>query len=78
MPYFIIMPAYLILLVLLGTAAALTRRFPNVRWTSPYLAWGALGTLPGFILANLLGFLPLWISSHLSPPEWLRQLPSAP
>lgn len=78
MPYFIILPAYVILLLVLGIAAFVTRGIPEARWTSGYLVGGMIGTLPAFIIANvaitIAGVLPLWLTQQFSPPEWFQQV----
>lgn len=78
MPYFIILPAYVILLLLLGIAVVTTRMIPQLRWTSGYLVSGMVGTLPAFLLANVIitlaGILPLWLTRQFEPPEWFQQV----
>ena len=78
MPYFIILPAYAILLLVLGIAAFVTRMIPEARWSSGYLVGGMVGTLPAFILANvgitIAGILPLWLTKQFTPPEWFSQV----
>jgi hypothetical protein len=60
MPYFIICPIYAVMflgLLLLAGVLAFTKQFR--RWSS-YLVAGALGTLPGFIIGNVLFWLIAW------------------
>jgi hypothetical protein len=70
MPYFFILPAYLVLLLILSLIAGLVRLLPRLRWASGYLAGGIIGTIPGFIGANILvtisAFLPVWVSQKAS------------
>lgn len=57
MPYFIICPIYAAIfvgLLLLAGVLAFTKQFR--RWSS-YLVAGALGTLPGFIVGNVMFWL---------------------
>lgn len=78
MPYFFILPAYVLLLLVLGIAAIVTRM--NVPWrpASGYIIGGMIGTVPGFIAANLLitlaGILPTVIADHFSLPDGLKQV----
>lgn len=76
-PYFFILPVYATLLVMLTLAALLTRLTPQLRWTSGYVIGGAIGTVPGFLLANgmvtLAGLLPALVAERCALPEWLRQ-----
>ena len=73
MPYFFILPVYLLLLLFLGIAALVTHLTPQWRSASRYFVAGALGTIPGFIVANLLATLaaiiPAWIAGHFALPE---------
>jgi hypothetical protein len=60
MPYFIICPIYALVFVgLLLASAVLLFIKPLCRWSS-YLAVGALGTFPGFILGNVIFWLVAW------------------
>jgi hypothetical protein len=60
MPYFIICPIYAVLFVgLLFVSCVLLFIKPLRRWSS-YLAVGAVGTLPGFILGNVIFWLVTW------------------
>ena len=81
MPYFFIVPAYLLLLLVLGIAAVVLRSGGNSGRASGFILAGMVGTLPGIIAANvvvtLAGLLPLWIAGNVSPPEGVRQLLSA-
>lgn len=76
-PYFIILPIYALLLVLLAGAAVVARCIPSWRPASGFIVAGAVGTLFGFVVANvvvtLAGFLPLWGAQHFIPPPWLQQ-----
>jgi len=78
MPYFFIVPAYLLLLLILGIAAVVLRSGGNSGPASGYILAGMVGTIPGIIAANVLvtlaGLLPLWIAAKVSPPEWMMQV----
>jgi hypothetical protein len=59
-PYFFILPIYvLILLGLLLASGTLLLIKPLRHWSS-FVAVGALGTLPGFVLGNLIFWLITW------------------
>jgi hypothetical protein len=77
-PYFFILPAYFLLLLILGTAAFVTRMNPKWRPARGYIHGGMIGTVPGFIVANLLvtvvGIFPAVIAEHFSLPEGLKQV----
>lgn len=81
MPYFFIVPAYLLLLLVLGIAAVVLRSGANPGRASGYIVAGLMGTVPGIIAANVLvtlaGVLPLWIAEQVSPPDAVRQVLSA-
>lgn len=76
MPYFIILPAYVLLICGLSIAAVATRFVPQARPASGYIVGGTLGTIPGFILANVIvisaGLLPAWASQKVTLPQWLE------
>lgn len=78
MPYFFIVPAYILLLMVLGIAAFVARMNPGLRGSSAYIAAGTVGTLPGMIIANVLvtlaGILPALIADRFSLPEGLQQI----
>jgi hypothetical protein len=78
MPYFFIVPAYVLLVVGMTVLAVVARFVPRLRPTSGYVAGGAVGTLPGFVVANVLisiaGLLPVWAAQHVSLPEWLHNV----
>ena len=80
MPYFIILPAYVFLLLVLATAAIIARFVEKWRPASGYIVAGTVGTLPGFLIANVLvtviGLLPVIITHNSSPPDWLHQTAS--
>jgi len=60
MPYFFILPIYALLfggLLMVSIALCFTKRFKH--WSS-YIAIGALGTFPGFIIGNILFWLVTW------------------
>jgi hypothetical protein len=77
-PYFFIIPAYMLLLAVLGIAAFVTRMNPPWRKASGYIVGGMIGTLIGFILANaavtIAGILPAMVANHFSLAEGLKQV----
>ena len=76
MPYFIILPVYVLLLVALVVAAIITRFVPRLQPASAYIVGGAVGTLPAFLVANILvtiaGLLPVWAAQKMELPQWLH------
>lgn len=54
MPYFFILPLYVLLVAVVLVAAAVFRLQPRFRYLSPYLVAGAIGSLPGMLIGNLL------------------------
>ena len=77
MPYFIILPVYALLLAFLAAASVVARCVESWRPASGYIVGGTVGTLPGFIVANvvvtLAGLLPVLVAQHFTPPQWLQQ-----
>jgi hypothetical protein len=77
MPYFFILPAYIILLLGLFGAAVATRFMPRFHSASGYIFGGALGSLVGFLLVNaaviLAGVAPAWLAQRFNFPNWLLQ-----
>jgi len=77
MPYFFILPAYVILLVGLLGAATIARFVPRFRTASGYVLGGAVGTLIGFTVINimvwLVGLAPAWLAQKYTFPAWLQQ-----
>ena len=77
MPYFFILPAYCALLFALVAAAVIARFIPRFRTASGYIVGGAVGTLIGFTLINvivwLVGLAPVWLSQKSTFPGWLQQ-----
>jgi hypothetical protein len=78
MPYFFIIPAYLALLIGLVAAAIMARFIPRFQPASRYILAGAIGTLAGFIIINLIVFLagmsPVWLAEKITFPDWLHQV----
>jgi len=76
MPYFIILPTFLILFLLMVSAAITARFVPRWRLASGYLMGGTLGAVLGFLLANValffVTYLSLKMDSELSLPEFVR------
>ena len=77
MPYFFILPAYALLLLGLVAVAIITRFVPRFRTASGYFVGGAVGTLIGFAVINvivwLVGLTPVWLSQKFTFPGWLQQ-----
>jgi large-conductance mechanosensitive channel len=78
MPYFFILPAYSILFVGLISLAIIARFFPRFRPASKYFIGGAIGTLVGFIVLNiiviLVGIAPAWLAQKFTFPIWLHDV----
>jgi len=76
MPYFIILPVYVLLLVALIVAAIVTRFVPQSQPASAYIVGGTVGTLPAFLVANILvtlaALLPVWAAQKLELPQGLH------
>jgi hypothetical protein len=76
-PYFLIVPAYLALLLILGIAAFVASRNPPWRPACGFIVGGMIGTLPGIIVANgivtLVGILPAVLADRLSAGEGLTR-----
>lgn len=77
MPYFLIVFAYLVLLLILGIAALVTARHPPWRPACDWIVGGMIGTLPGMIAANglitLIGILPAVLADWFSAGEGLTR-----
>jgi hypothetical protein len=77
MPYFFIIPAYLALLIGLVVAAIIARFIPRFQPASRYILAGAIGTLAGFLIINLIvffaGMAPVWLAEKISFPDWLHE-----
>ena len=77
MPYFSIVPAYLLLLLILGIAAFVTARHPPWRPACGMIVGGMIGTVPGIIAANgiitLVGILPAVFADWFSAGEGLTR-----
>jgi hypothetical protein len=78
MPYFFILPAYVLLLIALVVVAIITRFVPRFRPASGYIIGGTIGTLFGFIIINafvwIVGLFPAWLNQKTSFPDWLQQV----
>jgi len=76
MPYFLILPAYITLLVALVGIAVIARFVPRLRPASGYFIGGAIGTLIGFLIINaiviLVGIAPVWLAQKFTFPNWLQ------
>jgi hypothetical protein len=72
MLYFFILPAYLLFLGAVGITSVVLYFRPSSRHVGSYGFGVALGTVPGFLVANAL----LWLFTvgllHLQLPEWLQ------
>lgn len=77
MPYFLILPVYLVLLAGLICLAIAFRFFPRLKPMSRYFWGGAIGTAIGFIVANaivlLVGVMPAWLGQRFTFPNWLQE-----
>lgn len=77
MPYFFIIPAYLILLLALGIVVFVTRLNETTRPASRYILAGMIGTVPGIIVANaivtLAGIMPALVAEQVSLAEGFKQ-----
>lgn len=78
MPYFFILPAYGLLLLVLGAAAFAAWMTPRGRPLGRLLVAGMIGSVPGMLIANVLvtiaGLLPVWLADNLTLPETLKQV----
>jgi len=78
MPYFFILPAYLILFVGLISLAIIVRFFPRFRPASKCFVGGAIGTFVGFVVLNtiviLVGVAPAWLAQQFAFPIWLHDM----
>jgi hypothetical protein len=78
MPYFFILPAYVALLVGLIGVAVVARFVPRFRRASGYFIGGAVGTLVGFVIINIIvilaGVAPAWLAQKFTFPDWLQQV----
>jgi hypothetical protein len=76
MPYFFILPAYVALFLALVVVAVIARFVPRLRIASGYIVAGAIGTLIGFLLVNIIvwlaGLSPVWLSQRFTFPPWLE------
>jgi hypothetical protein len=76
MPYFFILPAYLVLLFGLTGLAVAARFMPRFRPFSGCIFGGAAGSLIGFLLFNalviVLGVAPAWLAEKFTFPDWLQ------
>jgi hypothetical protein len=78
MPYFFILPAYVALFIALIVIAIITRFVARFRLASGYIVAGAIGTLIGFVIINIVvwivGLFPVWLNQKVSLPDWLQQV----
>ena len=78
MPYFFILPAYIALAFVLIASGVAVRYVPRWKFASAYLIGGALGTLPGFVIANVIvmlsGVIPVILSEKITLPHLLQQI----
>lgn len=78
MPYFFILPAYIALALALIVLGMVVRYIPRWQFASVYLLSGALGTLPGFLIANVIvmlaGVIPVILSEKITLPHLLQQI----
>ncbi len=78
MLYFLILPGYAGVVVMLLGASLICRFIRRLRPASGYLVGGAIGTLPLFILMNALvwivGLVLVWIDQKLPFPHWAKNV----
>jgi len=76
MPYFFILPAFLVLFFGLTGLAVIARFVPQLRSVSGCLVGGAIGSLIGFVIFNVLvilaGIAPAWLAQKYTLPAWLQ------
>lgn len=77
MLYFFILPAYLLLLLAVGITSAVLFFRPASRQVGAYGFGAAVGTVPGFLVANALLWLLTIALLHLQLPEWLQGIHKA-
>jgi hypothetical protein len=77
MPYFFILPAYVVLLLGLSLAAIVSHVVREWRPARGYIVAGTIGTFLGIVLANvfvtILGVLPFLFARLTALPEPLRK-----
>ena len=78
MAYFVIIPVYLAFIIGLICVAVITQFTPRFRQAGPYIFGGAIGTLLGLVVFNLLiwavGLFPVWLCNHILLPDWLTSV----
>jgi len=59
-------------------AAIIARFIVRFRPASGYIVAGAIGTLAGFVIVNvlvwLIGLFPIWLNGKVSFPDWLQEV----
>lgn len=76
MPYFIICPIYALLFIGLMLVSVVLLFIKRLRHWSSYVALGAVGTIPGFIIGNVLFWLLLFgVASVVQKP--MQQISSS-
>ncbi len=73
MLYFFIVPIYLIVLFTLLVAALICRLRPHLRQLSGYFVASAIGSIPGFIVGNLIlvaVVAPIITGEIILPESW--------
>ena len=78
MTYFIIIPVYLAFFIGLICVALITQFTTRFRQAGAYIVGGAIGTLIGLVVFNLLiwavGLFPLWLGKHVLVPDWFTSV----
>lgn len=76
MPYFFILPAYVVVLLGLIVMAVAARFIPRFQPASGCIIGGAVGSLIGFLFFNalviFLGVAPAWLAERFTFPDWLQ------
>jgi len=77
MPYFFILPAYIVFLIGLIAVAVIVRFIPRFQRASGYIIGGAIGTLIGLVIINVIvilaGVAPAWLAERFTLPDWLQK-----
>jgi len=74
MPYFLILPLYIFLLIGTVVAGIVLLNIPKLKPYARYVFGAAIGSIPGFILANALLFLVAIGLVNVSMPKSFDQV----
>jgi len=72
MLYFFILPVYLVCLALLSIVSIIFIFRPSLKHIGIYGLGVSIGSIPGFILANVLLWLVTLSLLHFQIPDWLQ------